>query len=119
MTIANIINITPSLNKLSEFATLPAKLRWNLSRNLKTCNEVAKDFDEQRIAIVKRHAGDKESLEPGTDEHAAAVKEIEELMAVESEVKLLRFAASDIVKDDVPVPAALIAAIDQLIEGEL
>ncbi len=118
MTISTILNIIPHLNKLDSFTGLPAKLRWNLSRNLKTCNEVAKDFESQRVAIVKRLAPDAENIEPGTPEHASAVKEIQELLEVETDVKLLKFQASDLVRDDVPVPATLIAAIDELIEGE-
>lgn len=118
MTISTILNLTQHLNKLDSFTGLPAKLRWNLSRNIKTCAEVSKDFEAQRVAIVKRLACGKDVIEVGTPEHAAAVKEIQELREVETDVKLLKFQASDLVRDDVPVPATLITALDELIEGE-
>lgn len=119
MTINTILTLSAHLNKLDTFTGLPAKLRWNLSRNIKTCAEVAKDFEAQRTAIVKRLAGDKETIELGTPEHEVAVKEIQELLNVEAaDVKLLKFQASDILRDDVPVPATLLAALDELIEGE-
>ena len=119
MTISTILNLIPHLNKLDSFVGLPAKLRWNLARNIKTCAEVAKDFEAQRIAIVKRLAPESGEIAAGTPEHETAVKEIQELLDVEAaDVKLLKFQASDILRDDVPVPATLIAALDELIEGE-
>lgn len=119
MTINTILNLAPHLNKLDTFTGLPAKLRWNLARNLRSVAEVAKDFEAQRTAIVKRIAFGKETIEAGTPEHEVAVKEIQELLEVEAaDVKLLKFQASDILRDDVPVPATLLAALDELIEGE-
>lgn len=118
MTISQIINLSKPLSDLSGFSDLSAKVRWNLARNLRSVAEVAKDFEAQRVAIVKRLAGDKETIELGTPEHEVAVKEIQELLDVETEVKLLKFQASDILRDDVPVPATLLAALDELIEGE-
>ena len=118
MTISTILNLIPHLNKLDSFVGLPAKLRWNLARNIKTCAEVAKDFEAQRIAIVKRLAPESGEIAAGTPEHETAVKEIQELLDVESQVTLLKFQAADLVRDDIAVPASLLAALDELIEGE-
>jgi len=119
MTISQIINLSKPLSDLSGFSDLSAKVRWNLARNLRSVAEVAKDFEAQRTAIVKRIAFGKETIEAGTPEHEVAVKEIQELLEVEAaDVKLLKFQASDILRDDVPVPATLLAALDELIEGE-
>lgn len=118
MTISTILNLISHLDKLDTFTGLPAKLRWNLSRNLKTCNEVAKDFEAQRVATIKRLSPDTVVIEAGSPLYPAAVQSIQELLDVESQVTLLKFQASDLVRDDIAVPASLIAALDQLIEGE-
>lgn len=118
MTISTILNLIPHLQKLDTFTGLPAKLRWNLSRNIKTCDEVARDFDAQRVAIVKRIAPGAAEISKDDPAYPVAVAQIQELLNVESQVTLLKFQAADLVRDDVPVSATLIAALDDLIEGE-
>lgn len=119
MTVSEIIqlnNAFASLNGVS--GKLSAKAKWNLAMNLKRCAEVAKTFEEQRVAVFKKFASEGANELKVTDEGFPGYKkEIEEMLAVESDTKLLRFDFSDIVKDDLEVPSDVIAALEPILDG--
>lgn len=117
MTIRQILSIQPALNALVKFPELSAKVRWRLSRNLLTCAEVQEGFDNHKNEIIIRLGKGKSEVLPKDPEFAAINKEINDLLSVESEVKLLSFPFSELVTDTVAVPADVLAALDRLIEG--
>lgn len=120
MTVNAIINLIRPLTELDNLKLpLSAKVRWNMMRNLKACSEVAKQFDEQKLEVINRLSPDAGKIEPDHPSYPEAVKTMQEILDVETDTKLLKFPVADIMRDDLPIQASLILALEPLIEGSL
>lgn len=120
ITIGNILELIPAFNALNEQSKfLSAKAKWNLALNIKRCGEVARSFEEQRIECFKKHAPiGAQKIQPSDSGWDGYQKEVGELLKVETDTKILRFAFDEIVRDDLQISSDLIAQLEPLLDGK-
>lgn len=119
MTIQQILNLAPALRALNEQSkNLSAKAKWNLAVNLKRASEVAADFEKQRLEIFAATApAGANEIKPTDSGWGEYIKKCDELLAVETDVKILRFQFDEIVRDDLQITSDLIAQLAPLLDG--
>jgi len=119
MTIADTLNLLSAFVALNEQSKrLNAKSKWNLAMNLTRCREVAKAFEEQRLEIFRRHAEGSTEIKPEDTEFEAYKAEVEALLKVDTDAKILHFEFADIVRDDLEISSELIAQLESVLEGK-
>jgi hypothetical protein len=70
---------------------LPIKLAYTLQRNMRLLQPDVKQYEEQRVVLIKTKYGEKvdeENWKVNPDKHEAFAKEIESLASVEIELDL-------------------------------
>lgn len=118
MTIKNLLEIRAGLVALNEVSgALSAKSKWNLARNLQRVGEVWKTFEQKKGEIVKAAAEGADSIDRGHPAYAKVVAEVNGLLEVEDDVKLLHFDFADVIRDDVALKASDAMLIESLLDG--
>jgi len=127
MKTSEILALLPGLEALDGYQTVsatghtvetpylfPSKVRFNIARNLRTASKVKHDFETDRRAIFQKHATDGK-LEDGSEAKAAASAELQALLDVENAVTILQLPKEELVQDEIPVPASVIAILMPII----
>ena len=116
MKIADILSLIKPLEDLNAFTQLSAKVRWNLAKNLKIARAVHQEHQEHVGAIIEKLAPGAGKIEQDNPKWPEAVKLVNELADVEDDAVFLKFPSDHILRDDVAIPAALLMALEPLIE---
>ena len=84
--IRELIQAKPSLIKVLS-ADLPVKVSYRLSKGIKALNRELEDYEEKRVAILKKYSTEKEGQwEVDKDKLPDFTKEMTELMNIEIDI---------------------------------
>lgn len=131
MTIKEILEIKAGLASLDTFTALNERnesvevpfqfyglTRWKIAKNLAVCEKVERDFAQERNRLFKAYADPGTGkLEQGSENFKTATAQLEDYANSEGPVILL-LPRSDIVRDDQPVPAGVLACLMPIIEDD-
>ncbi len=106
---AEVIARLNLINKLQQDdVKLPVKVGYALIRNRKAMEEVYAAYDEKRAEIMK----DKQAADLTPEE----VKEVNELLSIENEIKLHMITEDDLMQCDEALSLNVLTALDFMIK---
>lgn len=107
------------MNSFTENVKLPVKVNFYLQKNMTRLVEAAKDIEKTRMEIIERYGTrteDGENIEVSADMAETVNKELEDLFALEQEIKVNEIALDAF--DGIDLTSAQVAAISFMIKDE-
>lgn len=107
------------MNAFKEEITLPVKVNFYLQKNMTRMVEAAKDIEKTRMEIIERYgtrSEDGQNIEVPADMAEVVNKELEDLFALEQEIKVNEIALDAF--DGIDLTSAQVAAISFMIKDE-
>lgn len=107
------------MNSFNEDVKLPVKVNFYLQKNTTRLVEAAKDIEKTRMEIIERYGTrteDGENIEVSADMAETVNKELEDLFALEQEIKVNEIALDAF--DGIDLTSAQVAAISFMIKDE-
>lgn len=107
------------MNSFNEDVKLPVKVNFYLQKNMTRLVEAAKDIEKTRMEIIERYGTrteDGENIEVSADMAETVNKELEDLFALEQEIKVNEIALDAF--DGIDLTSAQVAAISFMIKDE-
>lgn len=107
------------MNAFQAEMTLPVKVNFYLQKNMTRMVEAAKDIEKTRMEIIERYgtrSEDGQNIEVPADMAEVVNKELEDLFALEQEIKVNEIALDAF--DGIDLTSAQVAAISFMIKDE-
>lgn len=126
---SEIIALIPALAALDHYnlvdaagaqVTVPyafsAKTRFNIAKNLRVASQVDAQLTKAKNALVRKYADETGKVEKDNPNHATIIAELNALADATNDAVLLTLPYADLVRDDQPVPASVIATLMPIID---
>lgn len=107
------------MNAFKEDLVLPVKVNFYLQKNMTRLVDAAKDIEKTRMEIIERYgtrSEDGQNIEVPADMAEVVNKELEDLFALEQEIKVNEIALDAF--DGIDFTSAQVAAISFMIKDE-
>lgn len=107
------------MNAFKEDVKLPVKVNFYLQKNMTRMTEAGKEIEKARMDIIQRYGTpteDGQNIEVPTDMVETVNKELEDLFALEQEIKVNEIALDAF--DGIDLTSAQVAAISFMIKDE-
>ena len=107
------------MNAFKEEITLPVKVNFYLQKNMTRMIEAGKEIEKTRMDIIQKYGTpteDGQNIEVSADMVETVNKELEDLFALEQEIKVNEIALDAF--DDIDLTSAQVAAIAFMIKDE-